>query len=204
MPRLPVERNSVFLNVPYDSRFQPLYFAYIVGLTELGLTPKATLAIPGGVARLDRIFALIQRCGYSVHDLSRVEVDRTPPATPRFNMPFELGMAIAWAKLNPARHTWFVCESINRRAQKSVSDLNGTDFNIHDGTPEGVMRELSNAFVRRTERATVPQMMRSYRRLKRLLPTLKSNAGTDNIFSARMFADLIATAATIRDKEKST
>jgi hypothetical protein len=202
MTRPRVEPNSVFLNIPYDKKFQPLYLAYIVGLTELGLTPKATLAIPGGVARLDRIFSLIQQCGYSVHDLSRVELDRTPPPTPRFNMPVELGLAIAWAKLNPNRHTWFVCESVNRRGQKSVSDLNGTDFNIHDGTPEGVMRELANAFVRRVDRATVPQMMRSYMKIKRVLPKIKSNAGSENVFTARMFSELITTAAAIRNKEK--
>jgi hypothetical protein len=202
MPRPQAEPNSVFLNIPYDAQFQPLYLAYIVGLTELGLTPKATLAIPGGIARLDRIFALIQQCAYSVHDLSRVELDLTPPPTPRFNMPVELGLAIAWAKLHPTRHTWFVCESQNRRAQKSVSDLNGTDFNIHDGTPEGVMRELTNAFVRRRDHTAVPKMMQSYRKVKTLLPKLRSNAGSKDLFTARMFDDLITTAAAIRDKSR--
>jgi hypothetical protein len=202
MPR--VEPDSVFLNIPYDARFQPLYLAYIVGLTELGLKPKATLAIPGGARRLDRIFELLQGCRYSVHDLSRVELDKAPPPTPRFNMPLELGLAIAWAKLNPGRHTWFVCESIDRRAQKSVSDLNGSDFNIHNGTPEGVMRELNNAFVRPVYRPTVPKMMRSYEALKRLLPTLKSNSGSTSVFTARMFADLIATAAELRDRARSS
>jgi hypothetical protein len=33
--------------------------------------------------------------------------------------------------------------------QKSLSDLDGSDANIHGGTVEGVMRELCNAFVRR-------------------------------------------------------
>lgn len=146
MTKLNVEQDSVFLNIPYDRRFSQLYFAYIAGLMELGLTPKATLGISGGTARLDRIFELIQTCRYSIHDLSRVQIDPTPPRTPRFNMPFELGLAIGWAKLNPQRHTWFVYETQNRRAQKSISDLNGTDCNIHKGTPEGVMRELCNVF----------------------------------------------------------
>jgi hypothetical protein len=202
MPKVRVEQDSVFLNIPYDTRFQPLYLAYIVGLTELGLTPKATLAIPGGLNRLDRIFALIQSCRYSIHDLSRIQIDRNPPPTPRFNMPFELGLAIAWSKLNSTRHTWFVSESLERRAQKSLSDLNGTDLNIHDGSPEGVMRELCNAFVRRENRPRVPQMMDSYRALRRVLPTIKQNSGTDNVFTATMFEELITTAAIIRDKTR--
>ena len=150
------EANTVFLNIPYDAKFERLYLAYIVGLIELGLKPRATLAIPGGTARLERIVKLIQSCAYSVHDLSCVRMDRTPPPTPRFNMPFELGLAVSWARLHPWRHTWFVFESETRRAQKSISDLNGTDLNIHDGTIEGVMRELCNAFVRTSQHPTVP------------------------------------------------
>ena len=132
----------MFLNIPYDKRFRRLYLAYIVGLTQLGLQPYATLGIPGGAQRLDRILALIQGCRYSIHDLSRVQLDRVAPSTPRFNMPCELGMTVTWQILNPSRHTWFVFESRNRRLQKSLSDLNGTDPNIHEGTVEGVMREL--------------------------------------------------------------
>ncbi len=201
-PKPHVEPKWVFLNIPYDDRFKNLYIAYIVGLIELGLTPKATLAIPGGTNRLDRIFALIRQCGYSIHDLSRVELDRIPPPTPRFNMPLELGLAIAWQKLNPAMHTWFVCESVNRRGQKSISDLNGTDFNIHDGTPEGVIRELSNAFVRSDGRMSVPQMMDSYRKVRKLLPKLQADAASSTVFAAKMFSDIIGAAAALRDRSK--
>jgi hypothetical protein len=85
----------VFLNIPYDLHFQDLYLAYIAGLVSLGLYPRATIEIVGGERRLDRIFTLIQTCPYSVHDLSRVELDRKQPETPRFNMPLELGLAVA-------------------------------------------------------------------------------------------------------------
>jgi hypothetical protein len=50
-----------------------------VGVIELGLQPRATLAIPGGSARLNRIIDLIQSFAYSVHDLSRVQLGRNPP-----------------------------------------------------------------------------------------------------------------------------
>jgi hypothetical protein len=200
MKKLRLEEHSVFVNVPYDKQFEELFLAYIVGLVELGLTPKATLAIPGGVARLDRIFDLIRTCRYSIHDLSRVELDVHPPQTPRFNMPFELGLTVGWAKVNPARHTWFVCESTDRRAQKSISDLNGTDFNIHDGTPQGVMRELRNCFVRSQEQPSVPQMMKSFRRMEKKLGTVRLAAGTDSVYIATVFEDLVALSGVIRDE----
>ena len=200
MPK--TDPDSVFLNIPYDRRFGRLYLAYIAGLIELGLTPKVNLGIPGGAARLDRIFDLIRTCRYSVHDLSRVQLDSAPPPTPRFNMPFELGLAIGWAKVNPLRHTWFVYETQNRRVQKSISDLNGTDCNIHKGTPEGVMRELCNAFVRRKNRPSVAQMMQTYTFLHRSVPELKQHSGAQTIFEARIFRDLLVLAAQFRDQRK--
>lgn len=66
----------------------------------------ATLGVPRDARRLDRIFTLIQQCRYSVHDISRIQLDAGPPRAPRFNMPFELGLAVAWASLNPQRHSW--------------------------------------------------------------------------------------------------
>lgn len=185
-----VSRNAVFINIPYDSRFRSLYLAYIVGLTQLGLEPRATLGIPGGERRLDRILELIQGCAYSIHDLSRVELDRAAPRVPRFNMPFEAGLAVTWAKLYPQRHTWFVFETQNRRLLKSLSDLNGTDPNIHGGTVEGVMRELGNAFVRERDMPTVPRMMRTYRLLSSRAEDVRRTAGAQSLFEARAFRDL--------------
>jgi hypothetical protein len=193
---------SVFLNIPYDKPFEKLYLAYIVGLVELGLTPKVTLGIPGGAARIDRIFELLQSCRYSVHDLSRVELDRKPPPTPRFNMPFELGLAFAWSRLTPASHDFFVFESLHRRVQKSLSDLSGTDCNIHDNSPEGIMRELRNAFARRQNRPTVPRMMESYNELIRSLPELRKAAGAKDLFQAGIFSDIVVASTTIRNNSR--
>jgi hypothetical protein len=119
--------NTVFLNIPYDDGFRLLYLAYISGLIHLGLKPRATIEIPGGQNRLDKIFDLIRSCRYSIHDLSRVQLNRTPPPTPRFYMPFELGLAVASAKLDSVPQDWFIFETMNRRASKSLSDLSGTD-----------------------------------------------------------------------------
>jgi hypothetical protein len=201
----PLDRNwnySVFLNIPYDKPFEKLYLAYIVGLVELGLTPKVTLGIPGGAARIDRIFDLLKSCRYSVHDLSRVGVDRKPPPTPRFNMPFELGLAFAWPKLTPGTHDFFVFESIHRRVQKSLSDLSGTDCNIHQGTPKGIMRELLNAFARRQNRPTVPHMMQSYDELLRSIPQLRKAAGANDLFQTGIYNDIVLASTTIRNNSR--
>ena len=185
----PVEQDAVFLNIPYDSEFERLYLAYIVGLNHLGFVPFIASSIPGGERRLDRILALIKRCRYSIHDLSRVELSFIPPATPRFNMPLELGMTITWAKQFPARHTFFLWESQQRRIQKSMSDLNGTDEYIHFGTVEGVLCELRNAFAHNTG-PTVPPMLATYAVVLDKLDRILEDAGTRNLFAASVFRDL--------------
>jgi hypothetical protein len=186
---------SVFLNVPYDLRFQPLYLAYIVGVTAFGLVPRATLEIPGGTRRLERIFSLIKSCQYSIHDLSRVQLDRSPPRTPRFNMPFELGLTVAWDSLHQKEHTWFVFESKVRRVAKSLSDLDGTDIYIHGGSIDGVFRELGNAFVRAKSQPSFQAMHRILTDLRNDVPNILRNAGAQSVFEARAFKDICIAAS---------
>ncbi|MBI3695046.1 MAG: hypothetical protein HY238_09450 [Acidobacteria bacterium] len=189
-----VEPFSAFLNIPYDDAFQDLYLAYVAGLSAFRLTPRATLEIPGGERRLDRILRLIQTCRYSFHDLSRVEIEAHRPPTPRFNMPFELGLTVAFDKLCPAQHTWFVFESKHRRILKSLSDLSGTDVYIHDGRPSGVFRELCNALVRSRRQPSVQQMGTIYRSLQSSLPVILRRAGAKSPFEARVFTELVLVA----------
>jgi hypothetical protein len=183
-------KNAVFLNVPYDEQFTQLFLAYVVGIRGYGLIPHATIEIPGGARRLERIGSLIRSCAYSIHDLSRVELDPAPPPTPRFNMPFELGMAVAFHWSRRAKHTWFVLETEKWRIQKSLSDLNGTDIYVHGGTPEGVFRELAKAFVRELRQPTVKQLRTIYREIGNKLPKFLDDAGSDDPFQARVFQDI--------------
>jgi hypothetical protein len=196
--------NAVFLNIPYDQRFRSLYLAYIAGLVHLGFVPRVTLGLPGGARRLDKILSEIQGCRYSIHDLSRVGLDRSAPfTTPRFNMPFELGLAVAWEKSNPAKHTWFIFEAKAYRVQKSLSDLNGTDPNIHNGQVAGVMRELSNVFRRPQNQPTVQEMMSTFNAISRRSAKILEEASAKSLFEARVFQDLCYEAKVATESLKS-
>jgi hypothetical protein len=190
MPPQPPEAKAVFLNIPYDEEFSGLYVSYVVGLYSLNLVPHIASEIPGGVRRLERILALIQNCRYSIHDLSRVELGAKPGSTPRFNMPLELGMTISWADLNPDDHTWFVFESEPYRIQRSTSDLNGSDAYIHGGSPEGIFRELRNAFWREGA-PSVAKMMRAHRLAERgLRKVILPESGATSVYAAAVFQEL--------------
>jgi len=197
--RKPQDRaeDSVFLNVPYDSLFVRPFLAYLCGICAYGLIPRTTLELQGGMRRLDRIVSLIESCRYSIHDMSRVELDSTPPPTPRFNMPFELGLSVLHANRNPTVHTWFLFESVNWRIQKSLSDLNGTDPYIHGGSVEGVFRELAKAFVRADRQPSVQQMQFLYDSLSPVMPRILTDAAATDPFNARAFKDIVVFTAAL-------
>ncbi|MBZ5521843.1 MAG: hypothetical protein LAP21_06345 [Acidobacteriia bacterium] len=195
MPGKNSGNRSVFLNFPYDEQFGRLCLAYICGVACFGLVPRATLEIPGN-RRLDRIIALIQSCPFSLHDLSRVQLDRVKPRTPRFNMPFELGLAIARDKLSAGEHSWYVFEAMNRRAEKSLSDISGTDVYIHGGTVRGVLRQLSNAFIREERQPSLEEMYGVYRYVRKELASILRASGSESIFDgARPFRDVCLAAS---------
>jgi len=196
---VPTTKDSVFLNLPYDDKFQPLFLGYIAGVSALGMVPHATLEIPGGERRLDRILALMADCRYSVHDLSRVQLDRKSPSTPRFNMPFELGLAVAHSKRIP-QHTFYVFEELKHRLSKSLSDLDGTDVYIHGATLNGLFAQLMDAFVRANRQPTVTQMWTIYHKLRRSLPEVLKLSGADTVFRARPFSRLSTFASAVADE----
>jgi hypothetical protein len=183
-------RDKVFLNLPYDPKFKNLFLSYICATHAFGMVPRVTLEIPGGTRRLDRIFGLIQSCEYSMHDLSRVQLDRSKPRTPRFNMPFELGLAVGWEMMGSGRHMWFVMEAVNYRLTKSLSDLSGTDPYIHGGTIDGVFREMGNALVRKGRQPSVLQMWSIYREVRGKIPAILKRCGAQSVFQARVFEEI--------------
>jgi hypothetical protein len=181
---------SVFLNIPYDVGFEKLYLAYIVGLTQLGLAINAALAVPNQ-GRLGTIVGLIDKSDMSIHDLSRIEVSR---GVPRFNMPVELGLALYCSHTTKGRHRVFIFERKRYRAQRSTSDVNGIDPQIHNGTVKGLMSALRNIFRQPQDVTTVPEMLASYRAVKQKIRELRRNAGSKSLFEAAIFQDLTLAA----------
>jgi hypothetical protein len=90
-------------------------------------------------------------------DMSRVQLDRHAPCVPRSNMPFELALAVAHTSIH-RQTSWYVCETVRYRANKSLSDLNGTDVRIHGGTIRGLFGALCDVFVRRTPQPSIQDM----------------------------------------------
>ena len=193
-------RQHVFLNVPFDFQYRLPFTALIAGLTALGFEPHCVLEVPSsGQNRLERIYRLIASCGASIHDLSRVTLSK-PLRLPRFNMPFELGIAYALAQQQP--HLFFVYEKKEYRLQASLSDFNGHDPHIHEGTQSGVLRCVLDCFGTPTGGAPSIGTLKSLTaKLNRSVLELQREHGVREPFHPYIFRQIVDAASKLARAE---
>lgn len=128
---------SVFLNCPYDEAFRPLFDAIVFATICCGFIPRSALE-SGTIAepRMERITRAIFESRYSIHDLSRCHGEGDANLA-RFNMPLELGIAMArryLSKQGARRHDWLVLVPAGHDHRAVISDLQGFDPPAYDGT----------------------------------------------------------------------
>ena len=186
---------TAFINLAYVTSNEELYLGLLASLAGFGLTPVAALHDPGSDPQLSRIYRMIEESSISFHDLSHVSLDPPRPPTPRFNMPFELGLAVAVALSANRHHQWFLLEKVAHRAAKSLSDISGVNVQIHDGRAGSVLKAVSNALARQSQRPTLEQLGAVYLDVAEKAQRLKSQEGWSNIFLAAPFKDLRIVAA---------
>lgn len=183
-----------FINMPYAPRYEAVYLAFIAGLAGFGMAPTAAVKDPSSRFQLDRIFNLVAESDYSFHDLSHMSLDRVKPRTPRFNMPFELGLAVAIARLKNPNHQWFVFDTEPYRVTKALSDLGGVTVRVHDRSPDSILRCLVNALDREGRKPSFRELQTIFAAVQRVARQLKRNLGRD-LFDARPFGELSYVAA---------
>jgi hypothetical protein len=84
--------SDVFINCPFDADFLPRFQALVFAVRACGFRVRCALEMDdGGETRIDKLYRIIEESRYSIHDLSRTELDPVN-ALPRFNMPLELGI----------------------------------------------------------------------------------------------------------------
>lgn len=129
---------SVFINGPYDSGFQPQFDAIVLAILSCGFLPRCALEHDvHSMARMERIIGALRGSKYSIHDLSRCTGEGDANLG-RFNMPFELGIAVAakWLRRSPSQpHEWRVMVPKAYPYPRYLSDLQGYDLANYDGTP---------------------------------------------------------------------
>jgi hypothetical protein len=182
-------KRFAFINVPYAKRYEKIYLAFIAGAAAHGLIPTAAVHDPSSRFQLDRICDLIDPASCSFHDLSWMTVDSKAPRTPRLNMAFELGLAIAFSRKARREHSWFVFDRVPYRLQKALSDLGGVRARVYDGTPTALLRELMSALQREKHRPTLDNLMTIYEAVAKVARRIKRTYSRD-LFDTRPFDEL--------------
>lgn len=133
----------VFINCPFDRRYTRLFDAIIFTVVSCGFNPRCTLEYETvSVQRMEKITEAIFSSKYSIHDLSRCKGEGAERYA-RFNMPLELGIAIAHRHMTrdkSERHDWFALVPKGHIYMKFVSDLAGYDLETHDNSEKEVVR----------------------------------------------------------------
>lgn len=149
---------NVFINCPFDESYKPLFDAIVFAVFDCGFVARCALEEDdGSQIRVQKIFGIIAQCRLGVHDLSRVEVDRSTKL-PRFNMPLELGAFIGakhFGKGVQARKACLILDSERYRYQKFISDIAGQDIKAHENNPRAVIRVVRD-WLRSYSPASIP------------------------------------------------
>jgi len=137
--------NDVFLNVPFDAAYRPLFEALIFCVTDCAFVPRCALeASDGGHVRVEKITRIIADCAFGVHDISRTELNRKS-RLPRFNMPFELGLFLGAKRFGDRRQkrkSTLILDRERYRFQHYLSDIAGQDIKAHGDDPALLIRAV--------------------------------------------------------------
>ncbi|MFC1900542.1 hypothetical protein ACFLYN_03005 [Chloroflexota bacterium] len=128
---------NIFINCPFDRTYARMFNAIVFTITHCGFYVRCALEEPDSSEnRLLRILNIISECKYSIHDISRQEID-TSTQLPRFNMPLELGIFLGAKSFGKQYHKDKKCLILDKepyRYRQSVSDIAGLDIEYHNGS----------------------------------------------------------------------
>lgn len=110
--------------------------ALVFALMNCGYTPRSALEVEdSATSRLDRLLDIIERCPLSIHDLCRVD-------EPRFNMPFEVGLAIGLGRPHRQNRRSLILVTSRKKFDRACSDLRGSDPRVYRGA-RGLVVEVT-------------------------------------------------------------
>lgn len=105
-----------------------------------------------------RILDAMMGSKYSIHDLSRCKGEGNANLA-RFNMPLELGMAMARRHLSRRaadKHDWLVLVPHGHPYQAFISDISGFDPGTHDGSGPGIVTTVMTWLATRPDAVSTP------------------------------------------------
>lgn len=176
---------NVFINCPFDLRYQSIFRSIIFCIYDCGYVPRCALEDEnGGEIRIERLYKLIKESRLSIHDISRTQLDKINKL-PRFNMPLELGIFLGARKFGGKAHSNKTCLILDKdryRYQKFISDIAGQDIRAHAGKPEKAISSVRNWIAANARGVAIPgagTITSRYRKFQKQLPVMCQELGWD-------------------------
>jgi hypothetical protein len=199
---------DVFINCPFTADYRAHFEAIVFTVVRSGFTPRcARESDDGGEVRLDKICRIIRECPYSVHDISKTELD-ADSGLPRFNMPFELGLFLGAKRFGGGSHNrkkTLIFDQERFRYQAYISDIAGQDIHPHNGDVGQLIRELATWLRDEARDPKVPggvAVAAEFRKFQVDLAAIAAETGLE--VSELTFKDLVAIIARWVLKEHGT
>lgn len=147
--------DCVFVNCPFDEKYKPLLHATLFAIQDCGFVAKHALQDVGGKeSRLDKIYRLIETSRWSIHDVSRVELSKATKL-PRFNMPFECGLAFGAMRYSGANsRDALVLTGVDFQDKITLSDLAGIDPGYHGNDAKDLIAKVRRFLAAKRKGAT--------------------------------------------------
>lgn len=202
----PEYEDSVFINCPFDKKYQPLLKAIVYAVYRCGFYPRTAMDEDDGTdSRLHKIMRIISLCKYGIHDISRIQL--TASKFPRFNMPYELGLFFGAKYYGTAKQRskqTLVFEKDKFSYQKFISDLNGIDTKAHKDNPLEAIIKVRDWLKTNSKRDSIPGsalISKEYKEFLRKLPVIVKKADL-NLGNLQMVDYTIIVEKFISDKLK--
>ncbi|CAN0402732.1 unnamed protein product, partial [Phaeothamnion confervicola] len=192
---------DAFVNCPFDDTYLPCFEALLFVITLSGYHVRCALEeSDAGNIRLAKLRRLIADSDDTIHDLSRTTT--SDYGLPRFNMPFELGLAMGARLFGSGRQrAKRTCIMVTRdhTLPRYLSDLSGTDPMSHRDDHRELIRIVRDHLHTAPDGRRLPgaaHMIELFERFRADLPSLASQADltepeTHARLSFRNYMDLV-------------
>lgn len=176
---------NVFINCAFDDEFAPGFEALVFAVIACGFRVRCAREMSdASETRIDKLYRIIEQSPFSIHDLSRTELD-AKHKLPRFNMPLELGIFLGAKRFGDEGNRHKRCLILDvepYRYQKFVSDLAGMDITDHGGDPRRMVGRVRDWLVTVSARRAIPPtlaILENYDAFQVALPGITEDSGLD-------------------------
>jgi hypothetical protein len=151
--------------------------ALVFAVHDCGYVARSALEFSdGSQARISKIYQLIGKCRFGIHDISNTDLD-TLNGMPRFNMPLELGLFLGAKRYGGPPYRQKRCLVLVKQSnlhQIYCSDIAGQDVYAHAGENAQAIKHVRN-WLRTQSRKHLPgaaHIIARYATFRSALPTL--------------------------------